>query len=168
MMPMAKWVPMLGGQLTAQMGALTHYSGDKAKALEYLEQAPKRVADAQMLRAAIHFQNGDPNRAIQVLDECAPYSKKSDMLHSLRAWMLQKQKRTEDAITRLAPFATKHGNEATKDNLLRLQNGRRVTMKPFGMPWYALGLERPPAMEAPGQQRVSRKGFRQPPKRKRS
>ena len=154
---------LLGGSCSAAFGL--PFLGSFARAGG--SEAPKRLVDAQVLRASILYKQGDEARAIQVLDLAAPYARKSDMLHNLRAWMLQKLKRSDDAIERLAPFATKNGNETTKDNLLRLQNGRKVSMKPFGMAWYALQLERPPAQAAPGQQNIGRKGFRQPSKRRR-
>ena len=50
-------------------------------------------------------------------------------------------------------------NEASKDNLLRLQNGRKLNMKQFGMSWYALKLEKPPSsmrQYAPGTHRGMR------------
>lgn len=145
LLPMSKWVPMLRGQLNAQLGVLALQAGDKAKAIEYLEQSPKRLGEAKMYLAALLYRDKETDRAITVLDAAAPYQKKSALYYNLLAWMLQKQKRTDDAIARLATYTKKDdGNEASKDNLLRLQNGKKMTMKPFGMQWYMLGLERPP------------------------
>ncbi len=48
-----------------------------------------------------------------------------------------------------------------KDNASRIQNGKKLNMKRFGMAWYALKLEVPPAsmrQQAPGS---PRRGFRQ-------
>ena len=53
-------------------------------------------------------------------------------------------------------------NETSKDNLLRLQNNRRMNMKRFGMQWYGLKLEKPPAALRPGHPPGLRKGFRVP------
>lgn len=144
LMPLSKWIPMLQGQLRANLGVFAMHTGDKAKAIEYLEQSPKRLGEAKMYLAALLYREKEPERAITVLDAAAPYQRKSALYHNLLAWMLQKQKRTDDAIARLARFAKKDDGKVTKDNLLRLQNGKKMTMKPFGMQWYALQLERPP------------------------
>ena len=71
--------------------------------------------------------------------------------------------RLETAIinTRLRCEKADKNSEATKDNLNRLQNGKKMNMKRFGMSWYALKLENPPAsmrQQAPG---APRRGFRQ-------
>ncbi|MCA8943423.1 MAG: tetratricopeptide repeat protein, partial [Planctomycetes bacterium] len=144
LVPMSRWVPMLAGQIKAQLGVLALQAGEKSRAIEYLEQSPKRIGEAKMYLAALLYRDKETDRAITVLDTAAPYQRKSALYHNLLAWMLQKQKRTDDAIARLARFAKKDDGQVTKDNLLRLQNGKKMTMKPFGMQWYMLGLERPP------------------------
>ena len=62
MLPMGKWIPMLRGQLLAQMGLLAYHSGKKDKAMALLEGASVRAADARLLLACIHFKNGDHKR----------------------------------------------------------------------------------------------------------
>ena len=168
MLPLCKWMPMLRGQIVAQMGVLSHYAGDKSKAAEHLKLAPRRSGDAKMLLAAIKYSTKNYDEAIAILDAAAPYNRKSALLANVAAWMLQKRDRTGDAIARLVRYTAKDSDNApTKDNLLRLQNGKKLTMKPFGMAWYALGLEHPPAQQQqfPGAN-AGRKGFRQPPKAK--
>jgi hypothetical protein len=67
-------------------------------------------------------------------------------------------------MAQLNRFLKKAPNhEIGKDNLLRLQNGQRMDLKPFGPEWFALGIERPPA--SMGELRTARKGFRQQPRR---
>ena len=52
----------------------------------------------------------------------------------------------EKAIEQLRrALKVEKSNEASKENLLRLQNNRKLSMKRFGMQWYALKLEKPPA-----------------------
>ncbi len=58
-------------------------------------------------------------------------------------------------------------NESTKDNLRRLQNGKKMNMKKFGFTWYSLQFEKLPASLRQGQGMAARKGFRQRPKRRR-
>lgn len=163
MLPLGKWVPMLKGQLLAQMGMLAWHGNKKEKALQLLEGASVRAPDARLLFACILYKNGDVARALSVLQFAGAVNKKHALLHNTWAWMLHKSERNDEAQAVLAAFQKRDaGNEPTKDNMLRLQNRTRMTMQAFGMQWYALGLEQPP--QAMGQMRRAPKGFREPPK----
>lgn len=165
LLPMARWVPMLRGQLLAQMGLLAYHAGDKDKAVKLLEGASMRAPDARLLLACIHYKNDDHERAFAILKLAAAVNKKHALLHNTYAWMLHKNERSDDAQAVLAAFLKKDATNApSKDNLLRLQNRTRMTMQGFDMQWFALGLERPP--QAMGQMRRAPKGFREPPKRR--
>ena len=59
------------------------------------------------------------------------------------------------------------GNESTQENLDRLRNGKKLSMKRFGMNWHGLQLEKPPAELRQAQAMAGRKGFRQKPQRRR-
>ena len=165
LLPMGRWIPMLRGQVLAQMGMLAYHSGDQPRAIELLEGASMRAPDARLLLACIHWTKGDQKRAIEVLQFAAAVNKKHALLHNVYAWMLHKAERADEAQAVLAKFLKKDaGNAPTKDNLLRLQNRTRMSMQAFDMQWYALGLERPP--QAMGTLRRAPKGFREPPKRR--
>ncbi|MBZ0152928.1 MAG: tetratricopeptide repeat protein [Planctomycetes bacterium] len=164
LLPMSKWVPLLRGQVLAQLGMLHHYTGDKQKAVGLLEQASLRAPDARLLLACIVYKNGEVPRALQILQLAAAVNKKHSLLHNTYAWMLHKNERAEDAQKLLADYLKRQPDDAAaKDNMLRLQNRTRMTMHSFGMQWFALGLEQPP--QAMGQMRRAPKGFREPPKR---
>ncbi|MCR9244201.1 MAG: hypothetical protein NXI31_04160 [bacterium] len=165
MLPMAKWVPMLRGQLLANMGVLAYHGGNKERAVELLEGASVRAADARLMLACIHHKNGNPDRALEILALTSKVARKHPLLHNTYAWLLNKADKGGEAQAVLAAFLKKNDtNQATKDNLLRLQNRQRMSMQTFDMQWYALGLEQPP--QAMGQVRRARKGFREPPKSK--
>jgi len=165
LLPASKWMPMLHGQLTAQMGVLAYQKGDQQQAVKLLEQAPRRAADAQVLLASILYRSGDKAAAFKRLELAALANKKHPLLHNMYAWLLNKEGRIDDAIAALARYTKKNAaDEAGKNNLLRLQNKNKMSMKPFGMLWYALQLEQPP--REMGQMRQGRKGFRQPKMRK--
>lgn len=180
LLPYGKWMPMLRGQLLAQMGMIAWHGGKKDKALALLEGASLRAGDARLLLAAILFKNGDAARALSVLQVAATVNKKHALLHNTWAWMLHKAERNDEAQQVLANFQKRDAaSEPTKDNMLRLQNRTRMTMHGFGVEWFALGLEQMPAQQmqqAAGmrgmrvpvqgmtQQRRAPKGFREPPK----
>ncbi|MCA8964130.1 MAG: hypothetical protein H6838_01980 [Planctomycetes bacterium] len=163
LLPLGRWVPMLKGQVLAQMGMIAYHTGKKDRAVELLNGASLRAADAKLMLACILFKNGEPKRAFEILHLAAAVNKKHALLHNTYAWMLHKSERADEAQKVLAAFAKRDPNNGpTKDNLLRLQNRTRMTMQGFDMQWYALGLEQPP--QAMGQMRRAQKGFREPPK----
>lgn len=177
LLPMGKWVPMLTGQIEAQLGMLALHSRDEKTAVLHLKRSSKRVAEGQLMLAALHHRRKETDEALAVLAAAAPFHAKHSLLQNTYAWMLQKADRLDDAIALLNKLLKKvPDDEVGKDNLKRLQNRQRVDMRGFGNDWYALGLERPPASYGQIQtarkgfrQRAmptGRKGFRQPPKRK--
>lgn len=166
MLPLGKWVPMLRGQVIAQMGMLEYYQGDKERGVKLLEGASLRNADARLLLACIRFQTGEQDRALGILDVASKVSKKHALLHNTYAWMLQKAGKGEQAQAVLAAFLKKDANNGpTKENMLRLQNNQRMNMSQFDMQWYALGLEKP-QQQMGMEMRRAPKGFREPPKNK--
>ncbi|MBX3462713.1 MAG: hypothetical protein KF830_06055 [Planctomycetes bacterium] len=165
LLPMGRWIPLLRGQVLAQMGMLAYQSGETDRAVQLLGGASLRNPEARLLLACIHYKKGDAPRALEALKLAAAVNKKHALLHNTYAWMLHKSERADEAQAVLAAFAKRDPNNApTKDNLLRLQNRTRMSMQAFDVHWYALGLERPP--QAMGTLRRAPKGFREPPKRR--
>ena len=114
-----------------------------------------------MALAAILFRRKQFDKAFETMDSVLQANKKQMLPYSVYAWMLSKHGEQEKAIEKVQRALKKEpSNEANKDNLLRLQNGRKLNMKQFGMSWYALKLEKPPSsmrQYAPG----THKGMRQ-------
>ena len=163
MLPLGNWIPMLKGQLYAQIGMICIRAGDKEKAIESLERASSRVSEGQMFLASLYFKDGEMDKVHRVMKRAIKANKKNVMLYHVYAWMLQKQGDTAAAMAALSLHLKKDKDSAvSKENLLRLQNGTKMNMSTFGMPWFALGFEQPP--QSMGQMQQARKGFRQAPK----
>ena len=162
MLPMARWQIMLKGQIYAQMGCLQYTIGDDKEALESLNKAARRSSEAQMFLGALHYRRKDPDKAKKSIEDAIAFNKKQVLLYNVLAWMLVKEDDRKQAIEVLlrAEKADKN-SEATKDNLNRLQNGKKMNMKRFGMSWYALKLENPPASLRQAPPGAPRPGFRQ-------
>lgn len=168
LLPLAKWQILLGGQIHAQIGSIHYAHGDEAAAMNSLGRAHARVAEAQLLRASLLYRRKDVDGAIRALRDSVKYNRKNALLTNTLAWILSQEERTAEAIAVLteAQRAAK-GEEATKDNLIRLQNGKKMTMKSFGMPWYGLQLEKvPTALRQVPSNGPPRPGFRQPRRRR--
>lgn len=168
MLPLAKWQVLLKGQLHAQMGSLCFTIGDNVNALEHLEKASPRLADGQLFLASLHYRKGDVAQAKQVLTRAIGYNKKQVVLYNVFAWILNKEGDRDAAIEQLLKcLKVEKDNDSTKDNLQRLQNGKKMNMKRFGMTWYGLQFEKLPASMRQGQQQMmGRKGFRQKRRRR--
>lgn len=168
LMPMASWQVMLKGQLHAQMGLIAYSTGDEKEARSHLEQAGLKAPEARVTLAAIQYRNGEKQEARNTLDLAIRASKKQLMPYHVYAWMAAKDGDREEAINKLlACQKIEPSNETTAENLRRLQNGKKLTMKPFGITWIGLKLEKPPAEYRQAQGVAARKGFRQKPQRRR-
>ena len=162
LLPLGKWQVLLTGQLHAQIGSLCFTMGDEARALEHLQKASPRVADGQLFLASLHYRRRQVDEAKKVLENAIRYNKKQMILYNVYAWILNKEGDRDGAIEQLLRcLKVESGNEATKDNLQRVQNGKKMNMKKFGMGWYSLQLEKLPASMRQGQAVVGRPGFRQ-------
>jgi tetratricopeptide (TPR) repeat protein len=161
---MGNWIPLLKGQLCAQIGFLQYQSGDRDAAHEHMAMAGRRSGDAKLLLAAIQYRDGKKAEALAQLDQSIKFNRKHVLLHNVYAWLLNREGRRPDAIAVLNRLLAKDKDAPTTDNRLRLQNGQKMNMSQFGAMWYALGFEHPPP--SLGTMRTAPKGFRQAPKRR--
>jgi len=164
LLPTAKWIPLLPGQIHAQIGFLEHQVGSREAAVASLALAGRRSADAKVLLASIQYRDGKKAEALSQLEECVRFNRKHVFAHNVYAWLLNREGKRAEALQILGRLLAKESDAKSTDNRLRLQNGQKMNMTQFGMVWYALGFEHPPA--SMGTMRTAPKGFRQPPKRK--
>jgi tetratricopeptide (TPR) repeat protein len=162
LLPMARWQVMLKGQIYAQLGCLQYTLGDDKDAAESLTRASRRSAEAQLFLAALQVRQKQIDQAKKTLEDTIAFNKKQMLPYNALAWLLVKEGERKEAIDVLlrAEKADKD-SEATKDNLNRVQNGKKLNMKRFGMSWYALKLENPPASMRQAPPGMPRRGFRQ-------
>ena len=162
LMPLSRWQIMLKGQIHAQIGLLSYASGDEAKAEEHLPLSGYRATEAQMALAALHYRKGRKPQAYDALDTCMRAAKKQVMPYHVWAWLALKDGEKDKALEKLlAAEKVEKSNESTQENLDRLRNGKKLNMKRFGMAWFGLQLEKPPAQYRAAAGQTARKGFRQ-------
>lgn len=169
LLPLSRWQILLAGQVHAQIGILAYTTGNMEQAEKHLAQAGYRATEAQLAHAALLYRTKRWPKAREVLDNAIRMNKKQILTYHTYAWMLLKEHDRNAAIDKLlAAQKVDSGNESTKENLARVQNGKDLAMKPFGDPWWLLQLEHPPKSMgvAPGGAVPFRKGFRQKPQRK--
>lgn len=161
LLPYGKWQVMLKSQIYSQMGVIYYAEKNEEKALECLSQGTVRAPDAQMILASMYYRRKEYDKMKNTFDLTIKINKKQMILYNTYAFMLKEIGENEKALEILQKgLKVMSDNEATKDNLLRLQNNKKMNMKPFGMPWYTLQLERPP-ISMMQNQFAGRAGFRQ-------
>ncbi len=167
MLPLSRWQVLLKGQIHAQIGMLAYATGDEARAGEHLAKAGIRATEAQLTFAAMEYRRGRKDRAREILDVAIRANKKQILPYHVYAWILAKDGDREAAINKLLECQkVEKSNDSTQENLSRLQNGKKLSMKRFGIGWFGLQLEKPPAQMRAAQGMAGRKGFRQKPKRR--
>lgn len=168
LMPLSRWQILLKGQIHAQIGLLAYASGDEARAEEHLPKAGYRATEAQLALAALCYRKGRTEQAYDALDTAIRAAKKQIMPYHVFAWMLLKEGEKDRALEKLlAAEKVEKSNESTVENLDRLRNGKKLNMKRFGMAWFGLQLEKPPAQYRAAAGQATRKGFRQRKQRRR-
>lgn len=168
LMPLSRWQILLKGQIHAQIGLLAYAGGDEKRAEEHLAKAGMRATEAKLAHAALEYRRGRKKPAFESLEIAIRANKKQIMPYHVYAWMLAKDGDRDAAINKLVEAEkVEKSNESTQENLDRLRNGKKLNMKRFGMAWFGLQLEKPPAEYRAGQGMASRKGFRQKPQRRR-
>ena len=115
-----------------------------------------------MAWAALNYRKGRKEQAYEALDTSIRAQKKQIMPYHVWAWMLFKDGDKDKALDKLlAAEKVEKSNESTQENLDRLRNGKKLNMKRFGMAWFGLQLEKPPAQYRAAAGQTARKGFRQ-------
>jgi tetratricopeptide (TPR) repeat protein len=160
-MPFTNWQVMLKAQLFSQIGVFYYAQKKEDKALEYLGKGSARSPDAQMILASIFYRKKMMDKVKSVMEATIKFNKKQVLLYNALAFMYAQGDMIEQAMSILKQcLKINKDNDTTQENLLRLQNGKKMNMKSFGMSWYSLQLERAPMSMMQGQF-AGRAGFRQ-------
>lgn len=156
------WQLFLEPQLNSEIGLLHYATGDEQKAIEFLRKGYAKVSTGHLLLGAALYRKGEVEEAKAALERGIAFNKKSPILYNFLAWILAEEDQREAAMAALARgLKADPGDETTADNLQRLQNEKKMNLRPFGEMWFMLKFETPKGM---AHQAPVRKGFRQPPK----
>lgn len=157
-----RWQLFLEPQVDTEVGLLHYAAGDEKKAVEFLRRGYPKVSHGHLILGAALYRDGGLAPAREALERGIQFNKKSPILYNFLAWLLAKEGKREEAMEVLGRcLKVDPGDEATADNLQRLQNDKKMNMRPFGDLWFMLKFETPKGMAV---QPPFRKGFRQPPK----
>ena len=133
-------------QIDSQIGMLHFLNKDYNKALPYLSRARGfgHWMGTAML-AVIYYKKKELDLMRQTLEIVTKKGKKTNLAWSLKAYLLC-QINERDAAQAVLIEGLKHTKDdaKVKENLLSLQNGKKLKMRAYKEQWYQFHLERPP------------------------
>lgn len=139
-------------QIDGQIGTILFMKKDFEKARPYLERAFIRMWDAKTMLAVLLAKKKENLPAVDALmEKVAKYSPKQGLMWSTWAYLHWKVGDNDGAIRILGRGKEVLGesDQVLAQNLLALQNGKKMKMKGYGDAWYSFHLEEHPmVMEA--------------------
>jgi len=135
-------------QLNAQIGMLYYLKKNHDKALPYLKKGFVKHYIAQGMLAAIYFKKNEWEALTEVMDATIKGNKKESIVYALYAYFLTKHKDKDGAILMLQKGLKKLDEDKNlMQNLILLQNNKKMKMRVYGDVWTQFMLERPPKIQ---------------------
>lgn len=145
----SRWQFLVRSQIDAQIGIILYsIKQDLNASMPYLEKSFKRNWIAQGMLAVAYMKKHKPEKMEEVFEVAVRLNKKQDLLWNLYAYCFQKMKKQEKAIEVLnRAKKILPANKHVIDNLVALQNNKKMKMKGYGEQWYQFNLEKPPTQK---------------------
>jgi len=132
-----RWQFLLASQIDAQLGMLEYMQLHWDEALPLLEKGKFRNGQAFVCIGAIHWRRGDKAKAFEALKRAQEVAPKDPMMVAVRATLLLRDDRREEALQALADA---RGSLPTSKLVSELQtkvaNKQKIDPKVFGETWY--------------------------------
>lgn len=146
-----KWVIFLSAQLDGQIGGIYFLKKDFDKARPHLERAFVRMWESKLMLGVLTSGQvgggkGDMKKVDEILESAVRYTPKQGMLWSTWAylhWKAGDAKRAVELLSR-GKQALGEADAVLSQNLLALQNDKKMKMKGYGEAWYQMHLEQHP------------------------
>ena len=151
-----KWQFFFSSTIDGQIGSIYYVKGQYQKAKPFLERSFVRHWVARAMLALIYYRERKMAKMDEIFENTTRYVKKAGLLWSLWAYCVWRNGDTERAINLLNKGKT-YLHEADPNltqNLLSLQNDKRMKMKAYGEQWYQFQLELSPQQTQMKQGRV--------------
>jgi len=140
-----RWQFFVDKLINSQIGSLHFIQQDFKKAQPLLENSDPRQWIPRVMLATLHYRAKDYQKMDAVFEDAARYNKKQGLLYTTWAWCHWKQDNNDRAIQILSrgDKELEGKDERLKQNLLNLQNDKKMKMKGYGTDWYQFMLEKP-------------------------
>lgn len=151
-----RWQFFLSSTIDGQIGSIYYMKGQYQTAKPYLERAFIRHWVAKAMLALIYYRERKMNKMEEIFANTTKHVKKAGLLWSLWAYCVWRNGDIERAISILAKGKDilQESDPHLAQNLLSLQNSKRMKMKSYGEQWYQFQLELSPAQTQMRQGRV--------------
>lgn len=155
-----RWQFFLSSTIDGQIGSIYYMKAQYQLAKPYLERAFVRHWVAKAMLALIYYRERKMKKMEEVFANTTKHVKKAGLLWSLWAYCVWRNGDNERAISILAKGKDILGESDPHlaQNLLSLQNSKRMKMKSYGEQWYQFQLELTPGQTQMKQGRVRFKG----------
>ncbi|GAB4300492.1 MAG: hypothetical protein Fur0034_13150 [Desulfuromonadia bacterium] len=145
---LAPWQIYAKAQINSSIGMLYYIKRDFQKAFPYLEKGFFKNWVSTGMLAISYMKRQKREKMAETFDKAILGSPKESILYSLYAWCLADSGDTTKAIEILQKGLKKlPSDEILKENLERLQNGKKMEMTDYGEIWYQFHLESPQAIQ---------------------
>jgi tetratricopeptide (TPR) repeat protein len=166
------WMPYLAGQIAAQRGMLEYARGRFDAAVPKLTEGRSQSWHAMACLGCVHWRKGNKDACFAELEAATKQAPKEPLAWILRAVLLHKGGRDEDALKALAGGLTQLPGHAQLTDLQgQLANKKKVDPVQFGQGWFQFFPEELQQQRAPrafGGYQPFGPGFRGPAASKRS
>lgn len=151
-----RWQFFLSSTIDGQIGSILYMKGQYKDAKPYLKTAFVRHWVAKAMLAVIFYRERKMDKMNEVFESTTRYVKKAGLLWSLWAYCVWRNGDTERAIGILnrGKGYLKDSDPHLTQNLLSLQNHKRMKMRSYGEQWYQFQLELSPQQTQMRQGRV--------------
>jgi tetratricopeptide (TPR) repeat protein len=151
-----RWQFFLSSTIDGQIGSIYYMKGQFQTAKPYLQRAFVRHWVAKAMLALIYYRERKMAKMNEVFLHTTRYVKNAGLLWSLWAYCYWRNGEMDKAIATLIKGKSYLGDKDVhlSQNLLSLQNDKRMKMKAYGEQWYQFQLEHTPAQTQMRQGRV--------------
>jgi len=139
----SKWQFFTKRMINGQIGSIYYMKHEYIKAKPYLEMSFSKHWIAQGMLAILYFKKKQYIKMNIIFERAVKYSSKQGLLWSVWAYCLFRAGKNEEAIKILLRAQKKVGNAdyRIQQNLINLQNKKKIKMKSYGEQWYQFNLE---------------------------
>lgn len=143
-----KWQFFTASSVDGQIGSIYFLKQEHTKALPFLQKSFVRHWVAQGMLGVLYYKKQNFKAMNKTFERAVRYSSAQGLLWSLWAYCLAKAGDTDKAISVLQQGKAKLGEKDPRigQNLINLQNQKRMKMKAYGEQWYQFQLEDSPQM----------------------
>ncbi len=148
---LGSWQFLVRQQINGQVGALLYHQRKYDAAEPYLRNSFYKNWVSQAMLAVIHFRAKKYDDMTVAFEKGVKANAKESLLWALYAWCLWKNQQADDAIAVLTRAKENVTDERIDQNLLALQNRKKMRMEGWREMWFMFALVKPkqPKMQNP-------------------